>query len=101
MENGKKYYRRIDILRIISCILILLYHLKIIKGGFLAVCTFFTLSGYLECISALINNNFSIIKYYKNRIKKLYIPLLLVISITLIITKQIPNIVWLNLKPET
>ena len=66
MEEKKEiYFRRLDIVRILSCILVLFYHLNILKGGFLAVCTFFALSGYLTCISALKNENFSIKLYYK------------------------------------
>lgn len=100
MEN-KKYYTRLSFIRVMACIMVLLYHLKIIKGGFLAVCTFFTLSGYLECISSLKNDNFSITKYYIKRIKKIYIPLLIVISLTLIFYKQVSFINWLNLKQES
>ena len=100
MNKERKYFTRLDYIRIISCIMVLLYHLNIVQGGFLVVCTFFTLSGYLGCISALKNKNFSIRKYYINRIKKLYIPLLVLISITVIVTKYITDINWLNLKPE-
>ena len=53
MKEKKVYYRRLDVIRNISCIMVLLYHLNILKGGFLAVCTFFALSGYLTCMSAL------------------------------------------------
>ena len=81
--------------------MVLLYHLKLINGGFLGVCTFFTLSGYLSCLSALNNNNFSILNYYKNRIKKIYIPLLIVISLTIIFSKYVFCVNWLNLKQET
>ena len=99
--NKKNYYKQLDIIRIISCIAVLLYHLNILKGGFLAVCIFFTLSGYLSCLSSLQKENFSLIKYYLNRIKKLYIPLLITIFTTLSILSLFPNINWLNLKPET
>ena len=101
MEEKTGYYRRLDIVRIISCILVLLYHLNVVKGGFLAVCTFFTLSGYLSCVSALKNKRFSIKLYYINRIKKLYIPLLMVVAITVIIAKVNSSINWMNLKPES
>ena len=101
MESEKKYYLRLDIVRVIACILVLLYHLGIVKGGYLAVCTFFVLSGYLECMSALNKEKFSIKKYYFNRIKKIYIPLLVVVFVTVIIAKILPNIRWLNLKNET
>lgn len=99
--NEKKHYKMLDIIRVISCILVLLYHLNLVRGGFLAVCTFFTLSGYLSCLSALKKEKFSIKDYYINRIKKLYIPLLVVVAITVILAKVIPGINWLNLKRET
>ena len=44
MKEEKNYYVGLDILRVISCIMVLLYHLNILNGGFLAVCTFFALS---------------------------------------------------------
>ena len=101
MKDVKKYYYRIGIIRLISCIMVFLYHLKIISGGYLAVCTFFTLSGYLSCISSLKNKNFSIMNYYKNILLKIYLPLITIVSLTLIVFKQFSNIIWLNLKPET
>lgn len=101
MNNEKKYYYKLDIIRAISCLLILFYHLNILKGGFLAVCTFFVLSGYLTCFKALENSNFSLKKYYLNRFKKIYLPLLIVIAFTLIFYKYCSNINWLNLKKET
>lgn len=79
--------------------LVLLYHLNILKGGFLAVCTFFVLTGYLSTVSALRNRNFKIGTYYKNRFKKIYVPLIVVVFITLIIIK-ISGINYINLKPE-
>ena len=97
----KPYYKRLDIIRNISCIMVLLYHLNILPGGFLAVCTFFTLSGYLTCMSALKKEKFSIKSYYINRLKTLYLPLLIVVFLTIIFSKIIPNIIWLNLKKET
>ena len=101
MKKKSLYYRRLDIVRILSCILVLLYHLKILKGGFLVVCTFFTLSGYLTCASSLKNRYFSIKQYYLNRIKKLYLPLLLVVTITVIIAKINSSINCMNLKAES
>jgi len=44
MKEKKEHFKRLDIIRAISCIMVLLYHLEILKGGFLAVCTFFVLS---------------------------------------------------------
>ena len=101
MEIKKTYYRRLDVIRIISCILVLLYHLNILKGGYLSVCSFFTLSGYLVCMSALRKEDFSIREYYKNRLKKIYLPLIVVVFITVIISKLNPFWGWMNLKKET
>ena len=96
----KKYYKYLDFIRLISCILVLFYHLNIIKGGYLAVCTFFVLSGYLSVISAIKNNKFSFKEYYLSRLKKIYLPLLIVVFLTIVITSLISNYNWINLKPE-
>ncbi len=100
MTKGK-YLRRIDYIRIISCVMVLLYHLNILKGGYLAVCTFFVLSGYLSTKSFLKENDFSFKKYYINRFRRLYLPLIVVTFIVIILTKFIPNLFWLNLKNES
>ena len=100
-KNSRKYFKYLDIIRLFSCISIFLYHLGLLKGGYLAVCTFFVLSGYLSCVSAFNDEKFSLKKYYAKRIKKLYIPLFFVVFITILITSFFPNIGWFNLKPET
>ena len=96
----KKYYKNIDLIRVVSCLIILFYHLNILRGGYLVVCTFFVLSGYLSVLSASNKEKFSFKEYYKNKFINLYLPVLIVsfISIALI---SIININWLNLKPET
>ena len=99
--GSKKYYKNLDLIRLISCIAVLLYHLNIIKGGYLAVCTFFALTGYLSCISALKKEKFSIVEYYKNRLKHIYLPLLIVVFISIVAISFFKDINWLNLKPET
>lgn len=96
----KKYYKNIDLIRVISCLIILIYHLNILKGGYLVVCTFFVLSGYLSVLSASKKEKFSIKEYYKNKFIKLYLPVLIVSFISIAIISLI-NINWLNLKPET
>ena len=50
-KRKNKYYKYIDIIRVILLISVLLYHLNILKGGYLAVCSFFVLSGYLSIVS--------------------------------------------------
>lgn len=96
-----KYYKGIDIIRLFLCVAILFYHLNILKGGYLAVCAFFVLSAYLSTASLFKSKNISLKEYYLNRFKKIYLPLLIVVFITIALTAIIPNTTWLNLKPET
>lgn len=98
--NSKKYYKKLDVIRLIACIAVLLYHLGLLKGGYLAVCTFFVLSGYLSCISAFKKEKFSWKEYYLNRLTKIYLPLLIVAFLTIAVVSIIPKVVWFNLKPE-
>ena len=88
----KKYYRDLDIIRVIACIAVLLYHLGILKGGYLAVCSFFVLSGYLSCVSAFKKEKFDFKNYYKNKFFHLYLPLLVVVLISIFAISFIPSI---------
>lgn len=99
MKDG--YYKKINIIRVFLCIAVLLYHLDILKGGYLAVCAFFVLSGFLITKSSFDKDNFSIVNYYKSRFLKLYLPLLIVTLGTIAVISLYPDIFWLNLKPET
>lgn len=101
MKLEKKYYKDLDYLRVISCIAVLLFHLNILKGGYLAVCIFFVISGYLSCVSAFRKEKFSLIDYYKNRLLHIYLPLVIVVFITISVVSLIPQIIWISLKPET
>ena len=87
----------ISFIRAIFCIAVLLYHLNILKGGYLAVCSFFVLTGYFA--SKSLDKSESLIKYYKKRIKKIYLPLLVVVFASIsIITIFKYNL--FNIKPE-
>ena len=97
----KKHYGKIDLIRVISCLAILLYHIGILKGGYLAVCIFFVLSGYLSVISCFKKEKLSLKDYYLNKLKKIYLPLLVTVFITILVVSLIPSIDWINLKPET
>lgn len=98
---NKNYYYKLDLVRVMACIAILFYHLDILPGGYLAVCIFFLISGYLTTRKALEEENFSFKKYYLNKLLRIYIPLLIVVFISIAIISFIPSINWLNLKPET
>lgn len=95
-----KHYKYIDFIRIMACIAVLFYHIGFLKGGFLAVCTFFTLSGYLSCVTAYKKGKMNIGKYYLNRLKKLYLPLVVVVFLTIAVF-SIFKLAWVNLKLET
>ena len=97
----KKYYKDIDLIRLFSCIAVLLYHLNILNGGYLAVCIFFVISGYLSCVSLFKKNKISLKDYYKNKLIKLYLPLLIVVFVSISIISLFPSINWFNLKKET
>ena len=96
MKN-KSYNLNIALLRSIFCIAVLLYHTNILKGGYLAVCSFFALTGYFSVIS--IYKNKSIISYYIKRVKKIYLPLLIVVALS-IISINLLHINKFNFKPE-
>lgn len=95
------YYKDINMIRVLACIAVLAYHFQLLNGGFLAVCIFFVLSGYLSCISSFQKEKFSIFAYYKNKFLKIYLPLVMVVFSVIAIVSLLPNISWLNLKPET
>ena len=101
MKKSKDYYYNLDIIRIISCLGVLFYHLGLLKGGFLSVCSFFVLSGYLSYYSLSSKQKVSLKDYYLKRFQHIYLPLLIVVLITVGITYLIPVIHWFNLKVET
>ncbi len=98
--KSDKYYKDLNIIRILAMFSVLLYHLNILKGGYLAVCTFFLLSSYLSCISLFKKEKISILSYYKNLFVKIYLPIILIVFITIFIVSYLPNIIWINIKPE-
>ena len=93
-------YIRLDMLRIVCCAAVLLYHVGLLGGGFFAVCTFFVLSGYLGVRSAFRQERFNILKHYLKRLLNIYLPLAVVVLITVGVVSLLPQINWLNLTPE-
>ena len=101
MEKKKTYYKGLDILRVVFCIAVLLYHFGLLKGGFLAVCSFFVLTGYLSVVSQFNKEKFSLWHYYKSRLLHIYLPLIVVVFISIIMVSFMPDNNWINIKPET
>lgn len=90
----------IDLIRALLCIIILLYHMGLLKGGYLAVCSFFVLSGYLSAQS-LRKVDFSALSYYKSRLLRVYLPLIMVVLVSLsVCLLMLPNLSWISMKQE-
>ena len=89
-----KYISGLDGLRGIAVIGVTLYHMfpYEVKGGFLGVSLFFVLSGYLIAVTSKNkweNDKFDLLCFYKNRIKRIYPSLLVVIFATIGVLKLI------------
>ena len=98
MKN--RHYYRIDMIRIIACLAVFFYHLGLLKGGYLAVCSFFVLTGYLSVIGGLYKKNINLFKYYKGIILKVYLPLIIVVFCSIGIISLLPDVFITNIKPE-
>ena len=84
-----KYRPEIDGLRAIAVLLVVLYHLEIpfITGGFIGVDVFFVISGYLITsilLKDIKNNEYSLLRFYERRIKRILPALFAVITISLV-----------------
>ncbi|MDI1351623.1 MAG: acyltransferase [bacterium] len=85
-----KYRPDIDGLRAIAVLSVVLYHAFpwLIPGGFIGVDVFFVISGFLIAtiiLERLLNHSFSFIDFYRNRIKRIF-PALLIILIVCLVT---------------
>lgn len=88
MKKEGSRIKGMDGLRGIAIIAITLFHMfpNVFKGGYLGVVLFFVLTGFLMVITnkkKMENKEFSVIKFYVSRIKRLYPPLLVMVFTTL------------------
>ena len=88
MKKEGSRIKGMDGLRGIAIIVITLFHMfpNVFKGGYLGVVLFFVLTGFLMVITnkkKMENKEFSVIKFYVSRIKRLYPPLLVMVFTTL------------------
>lgn len=90
----------LDLYRTILIIFVLLYHLGLCDAGFLAVCGFLTLSGYLLAITTN-SFDFNLKDYYVKRFKTLYVPLLIESLTTVFVFRYVVDIPWISIKQET
>jgi peptidoglycan/LPS O-acetylase OafA/YrhL len=83
------YRPQIDGLRAIAVIAVVVFHLdkEWLPGGFLGVDVFFTISGYLICsiiLREISQNEFSIWKFWRRRVRRLLPALMLMVACVLI-----------------
>ena len=103
MKTDDHYSYGLDLLRIICTAAVLVYHMfpDLIPGGYLAVCSFLVMHGYLYVFSFSRGKSTSIIRRYVKRIFRLYIPMAITVVLAIFTLRFFPNIIWLNEKPET
>lgn len=96
-SKQKNYISSFDGLRAIAVIFVILYHIAphIFSGGYLGVVIFLVMSGYLvtdNFLTEIDNTRYlDILKFWKKRILKLYIPLipmLIITSFAILISNQ-------------
>lgn len=95
-QEGKihslNYRSDIDGLRAIAVLSVIFFHIndKIITGGFVGVDIFFVISGYLislQIFRDLEEKRFSILEFYRRRVKRIAPSLLIVMSFTIVVTQ--------------
>lgn len=96
-HKSKKYIAGIDFLRVFALSGVVFYHAfpSWIPGGFLGVCLFFIISGYLLFLnteSTIQNKNFNLFTYFKRRGRKIYPALfVMVMSVIAFLTLSAPS----------
>ena len=80
----KERITSIDILRALALFMICFYHWFSYMGTYIGVVIFFTLSGYLVT-SGLLQKNFSVWKFIKRRMEKIYPSLVVVVMVSSVV----------------
>jgi peptidoglycan/LPS O-acetylase OafA/YrhL len=87
---NKEHRGDVQALRAVAVILVILYHLKIIKGGFLGVDIFFVISGYVITLNLSKSQGTlkeKLTKFYLRRAKRILPSSLVVVIVTALLTK--------------
>lgn len=84
-----QYRRDVDGLRAIAVLSVILFHIDkaLLPGGFVGVDVFFVISGYLitgNIAREIEKGRFSIVEFYRRRVKRIAPVMLLVIAVTLL-----------------
>ena len=88
MEKGQsRHIEGLDALRTLAITLITLFHIfpDFFVGGYIGVCLFLILTGFLLAYSSNLDyaeEKFSVTRYFVKRLKRLYPPLIIVILVT-------------------
>jgi len=85
---NSNYRPDIDGLRAIAVLSVILFHINktLIPGGFVGVDIFFVISGFLishNILQDLESGKFSIVDFYRRRVKRISLPMLIVVGVTL------------------
>lgn len=89
-----------DVLRVICCVFVVLYHLGVAGSGFLAVSVFFVLSGF-QAAKSIFSRDFRPGKYLLGRFLRLYLPMFAAAGISILALSFMHGIVWISSKPES
>ena len=102
-ETGTKYrhYLYLDAVRVMAAVAAALHMLGLLDGGWLAVCTLMVLAGYLAARNAFAQEKYSVWRGWLRALLGVWLPVAAVACLTVLVVKYIPNIIWLDLKPET
>ena len=88
--TANQHYRPdIDGLRAIAVLSVIIFHINkaLLPGGFVGVDIFFVISGFLisrNILQDLERGKFSIVDFYRRRVKRIALPMLVVVGVTLL-----------------
>lgn len=90
VNHSLKYNRALDGLRGIAILLVLFFHLfpQYISFGYIGVDIFFVLSGFLITqiiYTKLLKQDFSFLEFYRNRVRRIFPALIIVLLFTLLV----------------
>lgn len=93
-DSCYNYRPDIDGLRAIAVLSVILFHIneKLLPGGFIGVDIFFVISGYLislHILRDLSRDRFSIIEFYRRRIKRIAPAMLVLVLVVIVISQSI------------
>jgi peptidoglycan/LPS O-acetylase OafA/YrhL len=92
--NQQTYRPDIDGLRAVAVLSVILFHINkaLVPGGFVGVDIFFVISGYLISLHIfrdLERGRFSLVEFYRRRIKRIAPAMLVVVAVTLTMTQLV------------